>query len=138
MRKQKALLLTALLLAIAPTVIASPVVSVQTGALGAGQTFTAAITISGVTDLYAFQLDLSFSPAVIAATSISEGGFLPAGGATFFIPGSINNAAGTITFTADSLLGSGGGVSGSGVLANVTFRGVGQGVSPIALANVQL
>jgi hypothetical protein len=127
----------ALLLLMMPAAFASPVITVQPGSLGPSQMFTAAIAISGVGDLYAFQFDLSFSPSVIAATSISEGSFLAAGGPTIFIPGSINNTSGTVAFTADSLLGSGPGVSGSGILANVSFRGVGQGTSPITLLNVE-
>src|SRR4051794_19576547 len=136
MSKHKSFLLpAALMLAALPAAFGSPVISVQTGPLGAGQTFTASIAITGVTGLYAFQFDLGFSRQVINALSITEGAFLPSGGSTFFIPGSINNAGGTITFTADSLLGSGPGVSGSGVLANVLFRGAGQGISPISISN---
>ncbi len=134
---QKHLIFAAGLMLIGVTAaFATPVVTVQPGALGSGQTFTASISISGVADLYAFQFDLLFSPQVLAATSVTEGGFLATGGATFFIPGTIDNSAGTISFTADSLLGNGG-ASGSGVLANVTFRGIGQGASQIALLNVQ-
>src|ERR1019366_6371228 len=44
-----------------------------------------------ITDLYAFQFDLSFNPAVLSATSITEGLFLPTGGSTFFISGDIDN-----------------------------------------------
>ena len=128
----------ALLLAAVPAAFAVPVVSVQTGPLGPGQTFTAGVSITGVTDLYAFQFNLSFSPQIVAATSVTEGAFLPSGGATFFAPGAINNTAGTITLTADSLLASISGVSGTGTLASIVFHGVGQGVSPIAISNVQL
>jgi hypothetical protein len=46
------------------------------------------VNISGVTDLYDFQFDLSFNPAVIQATSVLEGKFLlSGGGTTFFLPG---------------------------------------------------
>jgi general secretion pathway protein D len=116
---------------------ASAVVTVQPGPLGVGQIFTADIDISGVTDLYAFQFDVSFAPQVIAATAVTEGNFLSLGGGTFFFPGTVNNSAGTISFIADSLLGPGSGVSGSGVLAHVMFHGVGQGMSPISLSNLE-
>ncbi len=120
-----------------PVVLSSPVISVQPGPLGVNQTFTVSIAASGINDLYAFQFDISFSPQVIAATAITEGAFLPTGGPTVFVPGAIDNAAGTISFIADSLLGSVPGVSGTGILANVIFHGVDQGISPIDLANVQ-
>jgi hypothetical protein len=122
-----------LMLATVPAAFATAIVSVHSG-----PGLTAAIEISGVTDLYAFQFDLSYSPQVLAATSITEGGFLPAGGSTFFVPGAIDNATGTISSTADTFLGNVSGVSGSGVLANVTFSPAGRGVSPLALLNVQL
>jgi PEP-CTERM motif-containing protein len=54
------------------------------------------------------------------------------------IRSAINNAAGTISSTSGTLLGTLGGVSASGALANVAFHSTGQGVSPVGLFNVQL
>ncbi|HEV3199328.1 MAG TPA: cohesin domain-containing protein, partial [Bryobacteraceae bacterium] len=56
-----------------------------------GDIFTVNVNIAGITDLYGFQFDLSFDPAILAAASSTEGPFLPTGGATFFIPGTIDN-----------------------------------------------
>jgi len=103
-----------------------------------GQIFILDVTISDVTDLYAFQFDVGFDPAVLSAQSISEGIFLPGGGSTDFIPGSIDNASGVVTNTADVLLGPVNGVSGNGTLASLFFTALNLGSSPITLSNVIL
>ena len=127
-------------LAAAP-VLAAPIISIQpaTQTVSVNDTFSVDVTITDVTDLYGFQFDLSFSPAVLAALDITEGAFLPSGGGTtFFIPGSIDNNAGTISFTADSLIGAISGVTGNGILASVSFQALGAGTSAIELSNIVL
>jgi general secretion pathway protein D len=94
--------------------------------------------VSSVSDLTAFQFDISFDPAVLAAAGIAEGAFLSSGGTTFFSPGDIDNTAGLISFTAGTLLGPGAGVNGSGTLASLNFDAIALGTSPIALSNVIL
>lgn len=103
-----------------------------------GDTFSLDVLISGGSDVYAFQFDLIFSPIVLAAEGVSEGGFLSAGGPTIFIPGEIDNALGTISFAADSLLGAVPGADGDGILASITFRALGVGSSMIDVANLIL
>ena len=64
-------------------------------AVQVGETFTLDVLVAESTDLYAFQFDIAFDPAIIQADAVLEGGFLSAGGqATFFMPGSIDNIAG--------------------------------------------
>ena len=135
------------------------------GSFEIGQTFTVGIYVTGptvihsgatytsdVTDLDAFQFDLAFncsvptaSPtgcqpgaSVLNALSVSEGSFLPNGGAnlTFFEPGIIDNTAGQILGIGDVGLS---GVTGSGELVNVTFQALTAGTTDIAiLANSDL
>jgi adhesin HecA-like repeat protein len=100
-----------------------------------GDTVTVDVDVSGVTDLYAFQFDLSFDPTILAAESEIEGTFLPGGGTTFFIPGTIDNVGGTIAATADTLLSAVPGVSGDGTLAVLTFTAIGTGTSPLTTSN---
>jgi len=71
-----------------------------------GQTITLAVQVTNITDLYAWQFDLSFDPTILTAIGITEGGFLDGGDSTttFFIPGTIDNNAGTLTANADALL----------------------------------
>jgi general secretion pathway protein D len=103
-----------------------------------GDSFAAAVNISGVTDLYGFQLDMNFDPTVLQLTDVMEGTFLPSGGNTFFIPGTIDNVAGSAAFNADSLLTAISGVNGGGTLLQFDFTGTGVGTSFLNLGNVLL
>jgi|SRR5208283_620377 len=115
---------------------AGPIVTVASpGLVTLGNSFTVNITITGAVDLYAFQFDLGFDPTLLQATSATEGAFLPSGGATFFIPGTIDNTAGIISATADTLVGFVPGVNGNGDLVDIGFTTVGTGTSPLTLAN---
>lgn len=103
-----------------------------------GQSFALDVTMTDVLDLYAFQFDLEFDPLILSATSVTEGPFLPTGGATAFIPGFIDNTMGNITFIADTLQTAIVGVNGSGTLATVNLQALTLGTSSITLANVIL
>src|SRR5215472_8800662 len=79
-----------------------------------GQTFTLDIKVDQIPDLFDYQFSLSFDPAVLAAQSVKEGAQFANTRDSFFAPGSINNIAGTILTTDDTLLGKVPGVSGPG------------------------
>lgn len=96
------------------------------------------VNIANVTDLFAFQFDVSFASGTLSGISITEGAFLSGGGTTAFIPGTIDNVGGTIASTADSLVGAIPGVNGSGTLAILTLTGLASGTSTIDLSNVIL
>lgn len=118
----------------------SAVVSIDptSSTISSGGTATIDVDVSGVTDLYGYQFDLTFGAATVSATSDSEGGFLATGGTTFFIPGTIDNVGGSVTATADTLIGAISGVDGSGTLAVLTFTGLAPGTTSIDLENVFL
>jgi hypothetical protein len=103
-----------------------------------GSTFAVDVNISSVSDLYDYQFDLTFNPAVLSATGLSEGSFLSAGGTTFFLPGTIDNTGGSITFNADTLLSAVSGVSGSGTLVVFDFTALTPGTSDFLIENVIL
>jgi len=103
-----------------------------------GSLFDVSIGIVDVADLYAFQFDIGFDPLILSAQSITEGSFLPDGGTTFFIPGIIDNGIGTITFTADTLIGAVPGVLGDGLLATISFKAISSGTSDVSLSEVIL
>jgi hypothetical protein len=103
-----------------------------------GSRFAVDVNISGAADLYAFQLDLTFDPSILAVTSVSEGLFLPGGGSTFFIQGTIDNLGGSITNNADSLLTAISGVNGDGTLIVFDFTALASGTSSLDLANILL
>jgi hypothetical protein len=109
-----------------------------TPTVSAGQSFVIDVEISGVSDLYGWQLDLGFNHAVVNAGAASEGSFLTQGGSTFFIPGSNDNVGGTVANNANTLLTAIAGVSGNGVLETFAFTATHSGVSTFSLANVTL
>jgi general secretion pathway protein D len=124
--------------AVAPAWAVSVSFLPSTTVVGLGQAFSIGVAITDVTDLFAFQFDIAFAPSIVRAIATSEGGLLPSGGATLFEPGSVDNVAGTITFTADTLVGPIPGVSGSGTLVTLSFTSLAVGTSPITLSNVTL
>ncbi len=135
MRKIRFSLFLGLLTASTP-LLADILVQPATNSVTAGQTFTLSVDISAVTDLYGYQFDVGFDPTVLEALSVSEGSFLPTGGATFFIPGTIDNVGGTISANADILEGAVSGVSGSGDLLDVSFLALAAGSSSVDVFNV--
>jgi general secretion pathway protein D len=103
-----------------------------------GSSFSVAVNISSVSDLYDFQFDLAFNPAVLQLTNIVEGGFLLTGGFTFFLPGAIDNTLRNAAANADTLIGPIPGVSGTGELAEFDFTAVAPGISSLTISNAIL
>jgi hypothetical protein len=119
---------------------ADAIVSVQSpGPVSAGSNFLVNVNISGAANVYAFQFDLGFNPALVQAIGVSEGGFLSSGGATtFFLPGTIDNSLGSFYFNADSLIGNISGKNGTGLLLQFDFKAIAAGISPLTLSNIFL
>lgn len=120
------------------TAHASPVLSVTPSLsnVTVGDTFTLDISVSGVTDLFSWQLDVDFGPAgLLNASAPAVGGFL-GGGQTFGYV-ALDNGTGTITGLFSALSGSSG-VSGSGVLASIMFDAMFSGTATISLLNLEL
>jgi len=119
---------------VAPALADTLSVSPATFAASVGQAFTLDIVVSSAVDLYAYQFDIGFDSSILQATSITEGSFLSTAGATFFIPGTIDNVGGTIAATAGSLTGASG-ANGSGTLVTIGFRAIGAGTSAVNVFN---
>ena len=108
-----------------------------------GSPFTVAVGANEFlpSDLYAFQFDLSFNPKILTLDSVAEGPFLPMYGSTFFIPGVIDNTAGSVTAVADTLVGAVQGGTGTCTncpvtIAYLTFTPLSAGTSELAFSNV--
>lgn len=101
-----------------------------------GSSWGVQVRASDVSDLYGYQFDLNFDASKFQAQGATEGVFLQSAGATFFDGGTIDNAAGSISFVFDTLLGAGPGVTGSGILAEFSFTAVTSGSGLFSLANV--
>ena len=112
-------------LSAAPTIAAPTVVLTGLSSVVPGGSVQLEVRASGFTDLYAYQFDIGFDPALFQATAVAQGGFLGGSGSTFFDGGSIDNAAGTISFIFESLIGPGAGASGAGELAHLSFDALG-------------
>ncbi len=108
--------------------------------VSAGEVFTVSLSVSGAVNLYGWQVDITFDPTILSALSSSEGGFLSSGGSvpTFFIPGTMNSLTGLVDNMADSRTISITGVSGSGLLATLSFQALAHGTSALTLENVLL
>src|SRR5262249_8615997 len=102
------------------------------------QFFALDVNIIDVTDLYGFQFELAFTPAVFAQGkgSITPGAFFPSAD-TDFTPGTIDESAGTGTFTFATLVGLPQGIDGSGTLATIQLKTLAQG-GTISLTSVLL
>ncbi len=109
----------ALALAFLPSAHAAPVLGMSTEATATGIDLT--VNVRDVVDLYGYQFTLNFDPGSFTFLSGTEGAFLPNTGATFFSGGMLDSAAGSLSFVFATLLGPGGGASGSGDLARFSF-----------------
>lgn len=121
-----------------PSALAAPTFSLSTPNATplVGVAFEVDVIATDLVDLYGYEFDLTFGPAVIQSTSVTEGGFLATAGGTFFDPGVTDNVAGSISFVFDTLIGPIPGASGSGVLVRFGFLPVGVGTTTLSLANV--
>ena len=114
--------------------ISPPAQTVNTGPFTVDVVIDPAVPIAGV------QFDLSFNSTLIEADSITEGPLLSLSGCpTFFLPGTINNSAGTITDVAGTVIGTGCSVSTIGTFATINFIADHlDGISPLDLLDVKV
>jgi len=134
----KILFVGALTLLQAGPVQAAPLVHLEAAPTSpaVGSSFKIDVIGKDFLDLYAFNFTLSYDPTLIRAVSVNEGSLLPSAGSTFFIPGFIDNMAGSVVFTGDSLLGAIVGAGGSGSLATLRFEALAEGVSNLSLSDL--
>jgi len=96
-----------------------------------GETFTVDITITDVSDLYGWQVNITFSPGILNVASTEEGPFLKQINETVVMK-RVSNDGGFLllssTFTVPYPTQ---GATGSGLLASVTFTVTGQGASDL-------
>jgi len=120
------------------TALGDAVLSAGSASVFVDQSLAVPVSIAGVADLYDFQFDVAFTPAVVQLQSVTEGSFLDSFGPTVFLPGLIDNTSGTATFIADTLIGPISGASGGGTLINLNFRTLATGTSALTISNVIL
>ena len=92
--------------------------------------FTVDFVLDDFTDLFAFQMGVSYDASLLSLVGIAtEGSHLASGGGTSFISGD-TSTPGTISFIADSLSGISG-VNGGGTLFTLQFQAIGLGIANI-------
>jgi len=89
-------------------------------------------------DIAAYQFTLSYNPHILNGVSVTNGDIIDFG-MHFFMPGTFDNTAGTLSLTAAFFFAAGDVASGPGTLATVTFTVEGTGATNITLGdNTQL
>ena len=114
---------------------ATPVIAAPFVTAAVGDVVMIPISITDADDLSFFQFDLSFAASIVQADDegASAGTLLP-GDWFFTSTGAIDNVNGAILGVAASGLP----FAGTGVIANVEFTAVSEGVSPLTISSVFL
>lgn len=102
-----------------------------------GGSFDVDVVVDNVTNLGAFQFELTYDQDIVEVEDVQEGPFLGSSGRTVDCLPS-DQAAGSALLTCVTLGATPAGPNGSGVLAVLTFKPVGLGISPLHLQSVQL
>lgn len=124
-------------LAVGGVVATSPATTVsiepQTSAWLPDTIFNITVVVTDVSELYGWQFNVTFNPAVLEALNFTEGPFLKQAGDTYELPVTINNTGGWV-FAGRSLFPyPEHGASGSGILAYLTFKAKAEGASTLHL-----
>ncbi|MBV9507197.1 MAG: hypothetical protein JO323_19555 [Acidobacteriia bacterium] len=96
---------------------------------------TVAVAVAGTTDAASAPLQIQFDPKILRLNDITLGDFLTQGGQQPAFTKNIQNDAGTATVQLTRLPGTAG-VSGGGVLVNLSFQAVGRGASTVTIPNL--
>ena len=114
-------------------------VSPQTITASTGDTFTIDIIVDSTdSDVYGAQYELYFDNTILSATSQTQGTFLTQDDATANVfANDFNNTLGKIVY-GEARMGAPAGVTGSGVLASITFETIKSGTSALTLSYVML
>ncbi|HUL72359.1 MAG TPA: cohesin domain-containing protein [Vicinamibacterales bacterium] len=98
---------------------------------------TVPVTITGVSQVSAVSLTITYDPAIVRAMSVSQGTFMQQGGMTPTFTQKIDAAAGRIDI-AISRVNDASGASGTGLLVGLVFQAVAPGTSKITTTAVAL
>jgi hypothetical protein len=122
---------------VGPASPGDPVIRLEphNNAAGVGETFTVNITVTDITEeesLYGWECSkITFNPSIINVVNVTEGPFLKDTGYSTFFSKKIDNTTGTVKALGviSELPFPPTGASGSGTLATIIFKAVGQGAT---------
>lgn len=136
MKSLKKMLAAALLMAGCAQAWAEPILSTVTTKSGDGTTVNVAVMISNIADLYGYQFSLGFAPGLLKATGYAAGDFLGDANTAMQDVVDLDNASGLVSYAFGSLFSAVPGISGSGLLATISFSVLGAGESPLTFSDV--
>lgn len=103
--------------------------------VNSGEGFSIAVNVNDISDLYGYNLSLTYDPSKVAFLSVSEGDFMTSVNTTFFIPG-VDDGVGTVAFSGAAFFGPIAGASGGGRLLDFTFKAIGGGIASFGFADL--
>ena len=112
-------------------------VTAPNDALSVGENFSLDVSVSDVKELYGFQFDVAYDPAVLEFQKAAEGTFLNNNGETKSFCVEYAATPGLIRHIACIKMG-GESMNGSGTLEKVSFKAVASGKSSVTLQNLKL
>ena len=123
---------------ITPTMWLDPPRINGTGKLG--ETIRVNVTVSSPDiGIWSWQAGISYNSSILSCTNLGEGDFYTGHTTTGFNPGTINNVAGTVAFSGNSLRQpETQGVNGTGVLMWFDFEVLAEGISDLHLRNMKV
>ena len=129
------LALSLLLLALPAQAVPTLTLSTPDASVPVGGQINIALDISGIEDLYGFNVTIGYNPSRVGFLGVTEGSFLSNVNTTYFIPG-VDDGSGSVAFSGAALIGEIGGASGSGNLLNFVFTGLNPGVALFTLSDL--
>jgi general secretion pathway protein D len=115
----------------ARVVVTPPGAELQMG----GQPYNVPLTVTNASQLSSLTMTVTYNPAVLRATVVTEGSVMKADGSTTTFVPKIDASTGRIDL-AVTRPGDKVGATGNGLLASIVFEAIGPGQSQIALAGV--
>jgi hypothetical protein len=122
-----------------PPIFPQPVgIDPVTQSVNTGDTVSVKVVNNDAKNLFGFQFDMNYDPAILEFQSVEQGGLLKTGGVTIFcVPFKTDNP-GLIKNVACTRMGQVGEVEGVGTMMEVIFTAKSSGTSDIELTNVKL
>jgi hypothetical protein len=102
-----------------------------------GDAFTVDVIVSGVPDLFGFQFDVSYNPAILEFKEAKKGGLLSNDSSDRLFCMDYQPTPGLIKKFVCTMLGENG-IKGNGVLETLTFKALTKGSSTLSLSNVKI
>lgn len=102
------------------------------------ESFNVTVTVTDVAELFTWEFNMTYNPAILNVTKVIEGPFLKQAGDTWPLDPSVNNEDGWVAYGGSLLPFPETGASGTGILAYVTFKVKIEGKTELRLVETKL